>query len=212
MRCGSSERRPSLSGAIPSPAFRSWPRPARPLGRSSISQGTTKTTEATKGWGSEDLCRINRQYIGVRRGRGLLPASSYALRFTCKCIFYRVGLPGLEPGTSSLSETKACVRDVRHCPKLPANRPFSLLILPCAFTAVQGRCRQTVVNTLRYRAGKSLESRSGLEPLLLATTKPLRRLPQNHTPYTWTLSELNCPLSHTRALGNADCSSAHLRA
>jgi hypothetical protein len=71
----------------------------------------------------------------------------YAITFLpANCVFPRVGLPGLEPGTSSLSETNACVRDVLLCLKDPANQPFSLLLLSCAFTAVQGRCRQILVN------------------------------------------------------------------
>src|SRR5215203_5261060 len=51
-----------------------------------------------------------------------------------------------------------------------------------------------------------------LELLALATTKPFRCLPQHHTLYMWVLSELDCPLANARALGNADCSSSHLRA
>src|SRR5918995_7455334 len=84
--------------------------------------------------------------VAAQRPQGVPGASTYASPFPCKLVGFNVGLPGLEPGTSSLSETKACVRDVRHCSKLPANQPFSLLILPCAFTAVQVRCRQTVVS------------------------------------------------------------------
>jgi hypothetical protein len=57
-----------------------------------------------------------------------------------------VGLPGLEPGTSSLSETKACVVDVRCCSVNPAKWQFFNLQLSRAFAAVHGRCRQTVVN------------------------------------------------------------------
>ena len=34
-------------------------------------------------------------------------ASYNTLRFTCKLLDFRVGLPGLEPGTSSLSEKRS---------------------------------------------------------------------------------------------------------
>lgn len=43
------------------------------------------------------------------------------------------------------------------------------------------------------KQGEVGEPPSGLELLFLATTKPLRRLPQEHTPYTRILSELDCP-------------------
>jgi hypothetical protein len=39
--------------------------------------------------------------------------------------FLLVGLPGLEPGTSSLSETIAYVVNVYCCSKIPANLYFS---------------------------------------------------------------------------------------
>src|SRR5215216_5133746 len=70
----------------------------------------------------------------------------YASPFTCKLVGFKVGLPGLEPGTSSLSETKACVVDVRCCSVNPAKWQFFNLQLSRAFAAVHGRCRQTVVN------------------------------------------------------------------
>jgi hypothetical protein len=101
-----------------------------------LSQGTTKTTLATKGWGSEDVCRINRQYIGVRRGREQASASSYALRFTCKCIFYRVGLPGLEPGTFSLSVRIRVFAAVPGCSKMSCKSVKSHVGCSLLFTAV----------------------------------------------------------------------------
>ena len=59
---------------------------------------------------------------------------------------FRVGLPGLEPGTSSLSETIALVVDVYCYSIMPANFYFFLLWSFCMFTAVHVRCRQTVVS------------------------------------------------------------------
>jgi hypothetical protein len=79
-----------------------------------------------------------------------------------------VGLPGLEPGTSSLSETKACVVDVRCCSVNPAKWQFFDLQLSRAFAAVQGRCRQTVVNCRRACVARSSPP---LRPWMLSATR-----------------------------------------
>ena len=69
-----------------------------------------------------------------------------------------------------------------------------------------------VIATFCLLSRQNTEPTSKLELLALATTKPFRCLPQHHTLYMWVFSELDCPLANTRALGNADCSSSHLRA
>src|SRR5918995_5593404 len=84
--------------------------------------------------------------VAAQRPQSVPGASTYASPFPCKLVGFNVGLPGLEPGTSSLSETKACVVDVRCCSVNPAKWQFFGLQLSLAFAAVHGRCRQTVVN------------------------------------------------------------------
>ena len=69
-----------------------------------------------------------------------------------------------------------------------------------------------VLATFCLLSRQNTEPTSKLELLALATTKPFRCLPQHHTLYMWVFSELDCPLANARALGNADCSSSHLRA
>jgi hypothetical protein len=85
------------------------------------------------------------------------PASIRSLRLLI-CVLpanhgiFRVGLPGLEPGTSSLSETIAPVVVVYRCSKMPANPYFFLIWSFCMFTAVHVRCRQTVVSPQTFAA------------------------------------------------------------
>src|SRR5215218_90662 len=69
-----------------------------------------------------------------------------------------------------------------------------------------------VLATFCLLSRQNTEPTSKLELLALATTKLFRCLPQHHTLYMWVFSELDCPLANARALGNADCSSSHLRA
>jgi hypothetical protein len=91
----------------------------------------------------------------------------------------RVGLPGLEPGTSSLSETKAYVLDVHRCFKMPANPYFLILQAFCMFTAVQVRCRQIVVSRRLPRPGQAIQQLSG--PYLALMYKQLGVLGRTRT-------------------------------
>ena len=105
------------------------------------------------------------------KGRERNPGPLHDFRFVRigKTVLY-VGLPGLEPGTSSLSETKACVPAVHCCSKNAANLHFFFPRTSCVFTAVQARCRQRWV-----RQGDALadgEGRADQEPQARAVRNP----------------------------------------
>ena len=57
-----------------------------------------------------------------------------------KCNVLRVGLPGLEPGTSSLSEKHNTLQEVSRVCKIPANKDILLLTLFPSFPIIYPGC------------------------------------------------------------------------
>ena len=65
------------------------------------------------------------------------------------CVFLRVGLPGLEPGTSSLSEKHNALQEVSRVCKTPANKHIIRMILFLRFQFVcLGCCTVAAHGTL----------------------------------------------------------------